>query len=405
MIKLNLNANIASAGGASSIGALNNNQAQLVQSSPQLKAMDKMAAEMTAPGGNSIADLSKKLETVNLDSNAKFAQGMQQMGAANSYLDECQNQSVAPQGKPLSGMQPGMEQGNKLTSPNAVPNPAPNPNPVAAKPAAESNSAAAPKQPIQNPAAQNPIGQCLESCFGDQIPASERQSIADFYGQAASKNPQPQLGAPQHLPHAPQTPQAPGAKPAAVPPQAPPPPRAPQGQTVAPKNPPLPSAQAAKVPAQNEPAVRPEVFVREEIAPNPSFEDMASRFGLDGNIANNFGAGDPQQVNSVLSQYMQHANMGAAHSEVAAALPNQEFAAGADMGFNPMAGLGTSIAEGMALPTDAGNPLVNAEGAPRQFNAPIDMVGSTAMSTNMANLEQLVNMDLMEKFTSGMTMQ
>lgn len=393
MIKLNLNANIASTGGASSIGALNNNQAQLVQSSPQLKAMDKMAAEMTVPGGNNIADLSKKLETVNLDSNAKFAEGMQQMGAANSYLHECQNQSVAPQGKPLSGMQPGMEQGHKLTSPNAVPNPAPNPNPVA------------PKQPAQNPAAQNPIGQCLESCFGDQIPASERQSIADFYGQAASKNPQPQLGAPRHVSHAPQAPQALGAKPAAVPPQAPPPPRAPHSQAVAPKNPPLPNAPAAKVPAQTESAVRPEVFVREEIAPNPSFEDMASRFGLDENFANSFSIGDPQQPNSVLSQYMQHANMAAAHSEAAAAMPNQEFAAGVEMGSNPLAGFGVAMPEGMALPTGAGNPLVNAEGAPRQFNAPIDMVGSTAMSTNMANLEQLVNMDLMEKFTSGMTMQ
>ena len=37
------------------------------------------------------------------------------------------------------------------------------------------------------------------------------------------------------------------------------------------------------------------------------------------------------------------------------------------------------------------------------MNNPIDLVGSTAMSNNMANLEELVNMQLSQQFTTGFT--
>ena len=45
------------------------------------------------------------------------------------------------------------------------------------------------------------------------------------------------------------------------------------------------------------------------------------------------------------------------------------------------------------------------EGGVNAFSSKLDMVGSTAMSTNMANLEELVNMDLMSKFESGFSVE
>lgn len=415
MVRLNVNANVASAGQTSSVGTLGGSQPQLVQSSPQLKAMDKLATDMTVPGGNNLADLSKKLETVSLDGSAKVAQGMQNVGAANGYLSECDNKVAAPQAKPLSGMKADLGQANQA----AVPNP---------------NHAAA--GPDKMPPAQNPIGKCLDTCFGEKMPAAEKQSVAAFYGKAADFNggvhnqppkaeapkmgaPGPAPKAPEGAPQAPKAPmapqkpqvsqQVPGMQPKAAPPKGA---GLPGGGQVAfphpPAKPAVPNNNGVKnVPSHNEGAVRPEPAVKEEAVPASRFEDLGGRFGLDDGFAANAGIGDVQHANSVLSQYKAQAedNVNLSGSEVSGVMAGQPFGAGMGMqgvpaeGFN---GLGT---EAVGMPVNGGNPMVNPEGAPKQAANPLDMVGSTAMSSNMANLEQLVNMDLMAKFVSGMSMQ
>ena len=409
MVRLNVNANVSSAGQASSVGALGGGQAQLVQSSPQLNAMDKMAVDMTVPGGNNLADLSKKLETVSLDGSAKVAQGMQNMGPANSYLSECDNKCTAPQAKPLSGMKAELGQANHAAAP---------------KP----REAAAAAENVSVP--KNPIGQCLDTCFGDKMPAAEKHSVVEFYGKGAasnaSANPMPKMEAPQAhpVPQAPhvrqeakapqaqpapqafQVPQAQGAQPKAAPPKAAP---AQHTQPQQPAKQAVPNNNGAKnVPSHNESAVRPEPAVKEEAASAPRFEDLGGRFGLDDNLAAGVGMGEAQHVNSVLSQYKAQTEGGVSQSGsvIDANLGGQPHGAGMEMLLNQAAGFAGFGTEGVGMPVEGGNPMVNAEGpAKQQAVFPLDMVGSTAMSSNMANLEQLVNMDLMEKFASGMSMQ
>lgn len=413
MEMVNMNVNLVSAGGISSLGAANSGNAHAVLSNPQMQAMDKMSAAMTAPGGNNFASLAEKLEGVKLDINPQFEQGMKNLGLANNYLAECENPMPNFQDKPLSGM----------------------PFELPKEPLAMPNAKAMPGMDKAMPAqAPNPIEQGLAGCFGDKINPGERQAIADFYGKPGNNAaPQPQFGMPGQVgmpqpqagkpgPAGMPQPQVPGfPQPQAAAPQnaqfaaqfpgqqAPavmPQPKAPQAPAAAHpvKNVPQPPANAVKTPPVNaEPNIRPEAAMPEDFMQAMRPENM--RFDFDGMPGNNFAFNEAQHGSSVLAQYMQNTEAALAQGNnfVNGMLAEQPYAGNMNM---PM---GSAAVNGAGMEGAAGmngvNPLAAGDAGPKQFVNPIDMVGSTAMSTNMANLEQLVNMDLMNKFASGFSMQ
>ena len=435
-----MNVNIQSASSIASLGTVDTIQSQGV-SSPQLRAMDEMAMSLTTPGNADLTnDLLPKLEGANLAGNAQFAEGVGQLGAANSYFSACDQANA--EGASLSGMK------DMLGS--AMPEqPALRPDAVA-KPAA--NEAANASQMMER---------CLESCFGEKMAVPEKNAIVEFYSKGAAPemsqantmtSPLEKMVQSANLAKGNNTMAMPEGRTQAQQPAA--------FANEAAKNPlqqrlaqlknntanmraeqpasrsvfdagkqqtaraeaPIPQRNAMpnapKVPT-SAPAAKSPVAMAEESMRQFSAKDSQNTVDVRrDHVEQRFvyeevapegmlGAEAHRGPSSVLAQYLQQADSSASQATAYSpeALYNEAMNMTAGLSLDGMIQDGVpvgSFAEALA----GVNPAVVGEaGAPKQIISPMDLVGSTAMSTNMANLEDIVNADLMNKFISGFTMQ